>query len=581
MSSGTGFKSVKHRRKPFILTRDHATAIATANVDTLNVDGKLELLCRDLQTRNIEICGLCETRLQDSDDTRELHVLPAPPSVHSAGSRARDRDAAHTGDAPATAATQPWQLLNSGWNCKQRGVGLLLSPTACRALLSWQRVNERLLTAKFRLPQRKCLTIIQAYAPTSTKQHEQDSVIFYAQLQQLVDKVPARDSLLRLGDFNAQLGTTSGEWSSVRGLWGHGQPGDTPCDNGLKLLSFCASNGLAITNTFFRHKPAHKATWYHPSGKSTTMIDYAITRRSDLPQVRDTRTLRGIHVSAGVHGHRLVVCKLAAHLRRQRQGAQRRVPQYDVAKLHSRDTAEAYCLHLQNRFSSLPADVADPDTEWQHLQQHVTAAASSAIGHTTAKRQPPWLSQRTVQLAAAKQVAFQKWQQQPSANSYAAWRLANNLTKASAKRDKNAHLATQAKRFDSAMQRGRTHEAYAMVKSMTGSQAAGAFSGPLLSADGTLLEDEPAKLARMRERYQRVLNVPSTAAAGLHRIPTPKTCSSAPRADERPPSLAEVELALQRLQNHKAPGLDGIPSELLKGGGAISAAWLQRIIGQV
>lgn len=62
----------------------------------------------------------------------------------------------------------------------EAGVGLMLTPTAYKSLLSWNPISERFMTARFYSKVRK-ITIIQCYAPTElASTTEKDD--FYSQL---------------------------------------------------------------------------------------------------------------------------------------------------------------------------------------------------------------------------------------------------------------------------------------------------------------------------------------------------------------------------------------------------------------
>ena len=75
---------------------------------------------------------------------------------------------------------------------------------------------------------------------------------------------------------------------SVLGQYGVGKMNN----NGLRLLDFCTQFDLAIPNTFFRQKTKHKVTWFRPRSGHGHLIDYIITRKSDIQDVCNVRVLR-------------------------------------------------------------------------------------------------------------------------------------------------------------------------------------------------------------------------------------------------------------------------------------------------
>ena len=79
----------------------------------------------------------------------------------------------------------------------------------------------------------------------------------YCDLQTTYDSVDKSDLLILMGDWNAKVGDDFGRWLTVLGKFGL-----PDCnENGLRLLEFCQSNDLSITNTFFKHKLSRKWTW--------------------------------------------------------------------------------------------------------------------------------------------------------------------------------------------------------------------------------------------------------------------------------------------------------------------------------
>ena len=68
------------------------------------------------------------------------------------------------------------------------GVALMLAPEAQRALVGWEPVSSRIITAKFATKKKDIrLNIIQCYAPTNDAEEERKEE-FYQQLQAVIDK---------------------------------------------------------------------------------------------------------------------------------------------------------------------------------------------------------------------------------------------------------------------------------------------------------------------------------------------------------------------------------------------------------
>ena len=80
------------------------------------------------------------------------------------------------------------------------------------------------------------------------------------------------------------------------------------------LLSFGTQFNLAITNTFFRTKAKHKATWYHPRSGHGHLIDFILTRKSDLRDICSVKVLRSAECGTD---HKLVRGKFKMYIRKK------------------------------------------------------------------------------------------------------------------------------------------------------------------------------------------------------------------------------------------------------------------------
>ncbi len=179
------------------------------------------------------------------------------------------------------------------------GAGIVLSAEAAKAWRDggeqWEPVNSRIVSARLRLRggRQQCshLTLVSVYAPTLRSPQEiKDD--FFADLQSVLDRVPAEDVVVLLGDWNARVGSRHGSqadrWEGVLGKHSLGNMNEA----GLFLLSFCSMNNLSIVNTFFEKKDIYKQTWQHPGTKAWHCIDYILMRQNQRKQCSDAQSDR-------------------------------------------------------------------------------------------------------------------------------------------------------------------------------------------------------------------------------------------------------------------------------------------------
>jgi len=128
--------------------------MASWNVLTLSDTGYQVALQLSMAAHNIDIACLSETRIPAS-------------GMHSVNS---------------------FSLIYSGGVMRTNGVGIMLSPIAARALISWRAISDRLLVARLR-HRHGFITLISVYAPTNPSDAAEKDV-FYNALLDLVTHVP-------------------------------------------------------------------------------------------------------------------------------------------------------------------------------------------------------------------------------------------------------------------------------------------------------------------------------------------------------------------------------------------------------
>ena len=198
--------------KGLLFTAKSLTTVGTWNVRTLYHTGAAKMLIPELERLRWNIIGMAETHWTGSQESN----------------------------------VQGYKIISSG---KERGhssgVGLILAKEAQRALLSYNPVNDRIISARFQMAT-GFATLCQVYAPTADSS-EEDIDKFYLDLQQEINRTQKEDLLIIMGDFNAKVGIGDEDSRQVMGKFGIGQRND----RGERLIDFCYTNDLFITNTAF------------------------------------------------------------------------------------------------------------------------------------------------------------------------------------------------------------------------------------------------------------------------------------------------------------------------------------------
>ncbi|XP_013793840.1 craniofacial development protein 2-like [Limulus polyphemus] len=343
------------------------------------------LIAKELARYHLDIVALSETRLADKGQLSEV----------------------------GTGYTFYW----SGHNTDERreaGVGFAIRSDLASTLPHMpEGIDDHLMTLQLPLTNNKNMTLISAYAPTMTNQDETKDM-FYEDLESVISSVPRYDKLVILGDFNARVGSDHVTWEGVVGKHGIG----TCNSNGLLLLQTCTIHDLTITNTLFHLPTRNRTSWIHPLSKHWHLIDYVITRKNDVRDVRVTKAVCGAECWTD---HRLIISRLVVRVvpRRRPQG-QKMLRRLNVAWLKIPEVAEAFRKELEYTIRNAIADAdADPEEWWTKLQEVLHATASQHLGPLKHKHQD-WFdeSDKKIQdLLTEKHQAFMVYQNDPASEA--------------------------------------------------------------------------------------------------------------------------------------------------------------------
>ena len=236
------------------------------------------------------------------------------------------------------------RILSSGREDIHRsGVALILSSLAEKALLGYNPVNDRIITARFRT-MIGCMTVCMVYAPTmNASENEMDN--FYSCLQETISRTPKKDIIILMGDFNAKVGSYHQDSNGVAGKFGYGQRNE----RGDRLIEFCGLNDLIITNTLFKQsKDSRCWTWMSPNGIDCNQIDYIMISRKGRGSVRNSRAYLSADIGSD---HQLVMANIKLKLKRNLRGKRNR--RADTRKLKEAAINEIYHQEIEKRWDDL------------------------------------------------------------------------------------------------------------------------------------------------------------------------------------------------------------------------------------
>ena len=452
------------------------------------------------------------------------------------------------------------------------GVGIMLSKLAKKALIDWNPLGPRLMTARFHTKRKDInLQIIQGYAPTESDSTMDEKESFHRMLHQALSKVNRKDVLLLMGDFNAQIGSSNVGYEEVMGRHGLGQMNV----NGELLANTCATQELVIGGSIFPHKSIHKATWLHPNNITENQIDHICICKRFRSSLQDVRTYRGADVASD---HHLLVGKIKLKFRKRPVNSSPRL-KFNVEHLKDPLKKEEFNITLKNRFDALGQldEEQDINSTWINIRDCYTKTCQEVLGKRE-KRHKPWISKRTLEQIETRREKKERWcssrTRAAKIESRELYSQARKEVKNSIKEDKRKYVEDLAQEAEEAAGSGNMAGLYQTTRKLTGSFRN--IDMPIRDKEGYLLTDDERKRQRWGEHFRELLNRPRPD----NPPDIPPALTDLDISIEKP-SLVEIENAIRTMKNGKAAGPDAIPPEALKSDVELNAKVLSQLFGKI
>ena len=492
----------------------------TNNLPQVDDARKTAIIDRELDKLNIDIACLQETRLLGSGSIKE------------------------------SCYTFFWQGRPQG-QPKQHGVGFAIKNSMVDAIIPSSEGTERIFSLSLSTSSGP-VRLFSIYAPTLTSAPEEKDT-FYAALDEAISKVPKTEGLYLLGDFNARVGAEDQAWPSCLGPHGIGKLNE----NGQRILELCCFHGLCVTNTYFQDKELHKVSWRHPRSRHWHQLDLAITRRKDLGNVLHTRSY---HSAVCDTDHSFVVSKVRLAPRKRHHSKQKCRPRVNTRNTNNPERTQEFlsCLEVSLADSSQDGSI---ESKWHKIRDAVYNCAVTAYGRKE-HNNADWLEASWDEMEPvleAKRQALMNYKKSPSQTSLEGLRAARHHVQLTSRRCANNYWLNLCKSIQDAADIGDTRRMYEGIKKAVGPSTSKV--APLKAKNGEIISDPTQQLERWVEYYLELYatktHVARSALDSLPDLPILEELDALP-------TMEELDKALNALASGKAPGADGIPSEVLK-----------------
>ena len=254
---------------------------------------------------------------------------------------------------------------------------MIFNKQAQNALLGYNPISPRMISARFQT-KTGAITVIQVCAPNASDS-ENFADEFYDLLQVHVNKTPKSDILLIMGDLNAKVGEGNSQWETVMGKYGIGNIND----RGEKLLTFCATNNLCLTNTMFKQSKFNRQwTWESPDQRTHNKINYIIISNKWKRCVTNSRSFPSADVGSD---HQLVMANMK--LKFKTKTNPNHPKRYEVFKLKNETTRRKYEIEIGGRLAPLLNDEeTDAITLWEGIKSAINDTSKDLLGYKKPKK---------------------------------------------------------------------------------------------------------------------------------------------------------------------------------------------------
>lgn len=481
--------------------------IATWNVQSLYMLGKLANVEVEMSRLNIDILGISEARWPGSGKlkTSKGHIY------YSGGN-----DPKH-----------------------QYGTAVLVTNDIDKAVTDFVPVCDRVMLLRIQTSYR-FLNIIQVYAPTSDKS-DVEIEEFYSNIEKVLSLTKKGEITLVVGDFNAKIGC--GEEGECVGKYGLGIRNT----RGDRLVQFCTENSFLVTNTFFKLHPRRLYTWKSPADKKDKIvrnqIDFILTNHQFRKYIKSVKTYPGADIDSD---HNPLVMEFKMKRIKYIKG-KKQTKRIDIEKLKDPLVRMQLGPKIEHQINELnTSEQTDVETTWKCVKDTIIHIQDTEIGFKQDEKKKEWMTTEILNLMEERR----KYKNAPLQ-----YKELNKIIRRKCRNAKEEWMSEKCREIELLQEKHDSFNIHKKVKEMTNKRKK-QLVGTLRNADNEILLGIEDKLKRWKEYVEALFDDerPNTSPEVDHIL------------NEVGPPITKTEVAhaIKSQKNGKATGPDNVYAEVVK-----------------
>ncbi|XP_039278735.1 uncharacterized protein LOC111055532 [Nilaparvata lugens] len=408
--------------------------------------------------------------------------------------------------------------------------------------------EQFLLKGKFRN-----ISLVSVYAPTEDSD-EVGKDSFYDLIAAEYDKLPKYDTIKILGDFNAKVGKET----YLKPVAGKYSMHEECNENGRRIIQFAVEKNLIIKSTCFPHKNIHKGTWRIPGTQNVNQIDHVLISARHASSITDVRSLRGPNCDSD---HYLVRAVLRERLAlAQATKGERRI-KWDVEKLRQAECRTRFEEEMERQLPNKPSETPEEfnsNRAWNDMKHAMTEVIKNTVGEKRIERNGEWFDEECSRALQRKNEAWRDMMGRETRLKRERYKEIRRTASKICRKKKREWQKKRLEDIETAYLRNDVGGFYQRVDTIKRGYQ------PRLKLckdqEGQIIGEENKVLETWEEYFKEQLSIERDNEEFADEIMTAEPLVE-------PPTMQEVQEAIDKLKSNKAPGSDYIPAEVYKCGG--------------